>query len=82
MSLPLNILHCALLAVFLSCCTPHADAEPVVEIGFARDTATGQEVIQAMSAFVQHGPSIRKVLLAINGYYAQAASCSSFHCPR
>jgi len=31
MSLPLNILHCALLAVFLSCCTPHADAEPAVE---------------------------------------------------
>jgi len=53
MSLPLNILHCALLAVFLSCCTPHADAEPAVAIGFACDTATGQEVIQAMSAFVQ-----------------------------
>ena len=52
MSLTLNILHCALLAVFLSCCTPHADAEPAVEIGFACDTATGQEVIQAMSAFV------------------------------
>ena len=70
MSLTLNILHCALLAVFLSCCAPHADAEPAVEIGFSRDTATGQEVIQATSTFVQHGPSIRKVLLAINGYTA------------
>ena len=64
----LNTLYCALLAVFLSCCTPHAAAEAVVNIQFVKDAASGQEVIQAKSVFKRHGHSLQKVLNAIGEY--------------
>lgn len=68
MSCFLNILYCALLTIFLSCCTPHASAEQLIEFNFVNDAASGEEVLQAKSEFRQHGRSLQKVLLAISGY--------------
>lgn len=68
MNLVVHALYYALLAVFLSCCTPLAVAQQNVDIDFVSDAETGREVIKAQYMFRQHTGSLRKVLLAVNGY--------------
>jgi hypothetical protein len=61
--------YCSLLLFILACFTQQqANASQPIEISITSDEASGLDVIQAQTAFDNHGYSLRRILLAIAGY--------------
>ena len=61
--------YCSVLLFILVCFTQQqANASQPVEVSISSDEASGLDVIQAQTAFDNHGASLRRILLAITGY--------------
>ncbi len=61
--------HHLLLLVILACLTQQAaNASQPIEVNIANDDGSGLDIIQAQTAFDNHGTALRRILLAISGY--------------
>jgi hypothetical protein len=61
--------YCSVLLFILACfAQQQANASQPIEVSITSDKASGLDLIQAQTAFDNHGVSLRRILLAITGY--------------